>query len=346
MQDTIIRIKNGTYRNQIIDGEEFVLHRGFATLKTGSYVTVKNDMCRFGDIVTKARIKVDSADDIELVSGDHKTLHSSAEEVEEITNETDDQVMDRIRDRFDVLTKMTSACIEGHVRAMIVQGAPGVGKTQGIANQLEYYYLKSRLGGTDMPYEFVRGNMSALGLYAKLYNYRQDGKVLVIDDCDEIYSDENAMNILKSSLDSGKIRSISWNKDSRYLEENGIPNSFDFEGSVIFVTNKDFTNPTSKKMQPHFEALMSRSHFIDLTIRTDRERLLRIFQVHRDCNVTGGLFASYNFDEELIDEIFEFFEENYDKMREVSIRTVLKIADLVNVDRHDWKNLAKATVCR
>jgi hypothetical protein len=345
MQQTIIKIKNGQYRNQVIMNEQFILHRGFSTLKTGSYVTVKNDTCRFGDIVTKARIKIESVDDIELVSGNHSDLHSSEVEVEEIVNETDDQIMDRIRDRFSVLTTMTSACIDGHVRAMIVQGAPGVGKTQGIANQLEYYYLSQNLASGESRYEFVRGNMSALGLFAKLYEYRQAGKVLVIDDCDEIYSDENAMNILKSSLDSGKIRTISWNKDSRYLQENGIPNSFDFEASVIFVTNKDFTNPTSKKMQPHFEALMSRSHFIDLTIRTDRERLLRIFQVHRDCNVTGGLFASYDFDEELIDEIFEFFEENYDKMREVSIRTVLKIADLVKVDRREWRNLAKATVC-
>jgi hypothetical protein len=161
----------------------------------------------------------------------------------------------------------------------------------------------------------------------------------VFDDCD-IWDDQDAINVLKGALDSGKTRRISWNKDSRTLREEGIPNSFNFNGSVIFITNKSFADKKAGKMQPHLDALQSRCHFLDLTVDSERDKMLRIKQVHRDAD--GGLFADYDFTQEQTDEIMSFIWDNHTKLREVSLRMCLKVADLVKISAN-WRELAKAT---
>ena len=56
---------------------------------------------------------------------------------ETIKFETDQEVMDRIAKRFDILHDMTKAAIKNDVRAMIVTGPPGVGKSYGVEQELE-----------------------------------------------------------------------------------------------------------------------------------------------------------------------------------------------------------------
>jgi len=52
--------------------------------------------------------------------------------VEKDTNETDDEIKARLRERFNILDDMTRAVKKGTVRAMIVSGPPGVGKSFGV----------------------------------------------------------------------------------------------------------------------------------------------------------------------------------------------------------------------
>jgi hypothetical protein len=164
----------------------------------------------------------------------------------------------------------------------------------------------------------------------------------VFDDCD-VWEDQDALNILKGALDSGKTRRISWNKDSRLLREEGIPNTFNFDGSVIFITNMNFNDRRQNKIKAHLDALQSRCHFLDLTINTERDKMLRIKQVHRDAD--GGLFSEYDFSMEQSDEIMSFIWENHTKLREVSLRMCLKVADLAKISAN-WRALAQATCMR
>jgi hypothetical protein len=186
--------------------------------------------------------------------------------------------------------------------------------------------------------------MTALGLYAQLYRYSDKGNILVFDDCDSVFGDELSLNILKAALDSGKRRRICWNSDSRLLRDEGIPNAFEFKGSAIFITNLKFENVRSKKLQDHLEALESRCHFVDLTIDTERDKMLRIRQVNRDAE--SGLFGDYNFTNNEDEMILDFMEEHRVKLRELSIRTALKIADLVKLSPNKWRALAMNTVMR
>jgi len=118
-----------------------------------------------------------------------------------------------------------------------------------------------------------------------------------------------------------------------------VPDQFDFKGSVIFITNLKFDNLKSKKLQDHLEALQSRCHFLDLTLNTMRDRFLRIKQIFRQ----GQLFNDYDFSPEQGDEILNFMDENKDRLREMSLRMALKIADLTKVSADNWKALAAST---
>jgi hypothetical protein len=167
---------------------------------------------------------------------------------------------------------------------------------------------------------------------------------LVFDDCDSVFQDDLALNILKAALDSGKRRRICWNSDSAMLRREGVPETFEFKGSAIFITNLKFENLKSKKLQDHLEALQSRCHFLDLTIDTERDKILRIKQVHRDCD--GGLFRDYDFDGDEGDQVLNFMEANKSKLRELSLRMALKIADLTKVSPTNWRVLAESTVMK
>jgi predicted AAA+ superfamily ATPase len=331
-----ILIKQGEYRNNPVINSQFTLVKGFQSGKKGTYVTVKNDGA-FAVNIDEVRIKIANTDDVEFLDGDAvPTITTVAE--------TDEEAMDRIATRFEILDEMAAACIKGDIRAMIVSGPPGVGKSFGVEQQLEKASLFDKISNKRQRYEVVKGAMTALGLYAQLYRYSDKGNILVFDDCDSVFADELSLNILKAALDSGKRRRICWNSDSRLLRDEGIPNSFDFKGSAIFITNLKFENVRSKKLQDHLEALESRCHFVDLTIDTERDKMLRIRQVNRDA--VGGLFNCYNFTNGEDEMILDFMEENRTKLRELSIRTSLKIADLVKLSPNKWRALAMNTVMR
>ena len=183
--------------------------------------------------------------------------------------------------------------------------------------------------------------MSAIGLYCKLYKMADKDNVIVFDDCDSIFSDELSLNILKAALDSKKNRTIHWNTDSFKLRNEGVPDSFQFKGSAIFITNVKFDNVKSKKMRDHLSALESRCHYIDLTIDTDREKMLRIQQITKD-----GMLDEYGLEPEVVAEIVDYIDINKKKLRELSLRTVLKVADLAKAFPDKWEAMAENTVMR
>jgi hypothetical protein len=329
---SVVRIVSGSYRNTPIKGDVFTLVKGYQLGAKGGFVTVKNEG-QFPGRPSEVRVNVENQEAIEFVSS------KVSEQKVEAPQETEQDAMDRIASRFSVLDEMSKACIQGDIRAMIVSGPPGVGKSHGVTMQMEKASMFDKISGKRPRFEIIKGAMSGIGLFATLYKYSDSKNVLVFDDCD-VWEDQDALNVLKGALDSGKTRRISWNKDSRILREEGVPNTFNFNGSVIFITNLNFNDRRSAKIKAHLEALQSRCHYLDLTINSERDKMLRIKQVHRDAE--GGLFSDYDFTQEQSDAIMEFMWDNHNKLREVSLRMALKVADLVKISPN-WQNLAKAT---
>ena len=272
-----------------------------------------------------------------------KTMNFEIPKMGKPTRETDNQIKERLRERFEILMDMTRAVKKGDVRAMIVTGPPGVGKSFGVEEVLSKHDLMATVANNSKlkKYEVVKGAMSALGLYSKLYEFKDAKSILVFDDCDSVLQDELSLNILKAALDSSKKRTIHWNTDSRLLRDQGAPNSFEFKGGAIFITNIKFENVRSKKLQDHLAALESRCHYLDLTIDTEREKMLRIEQIVED-----GMLLEYEFTTEEQAELISFINNNKKKLRELSLRTVLKIADLRKSFPHKWQSVAEVTCMR
>ena len=329
-----IRILSGTYK---IRGKEvelagmvFPMVEEFKVGARGGYVTV-NGKAIPGFPDRNIKISVDTAASYENAGNAAVTARE----------ETDEETIERMRERFDMLEEMTKATKKGAVRAMIVSGPPGVGKSHGVEKVLGKHDLIATLGDRPVKYEVVKGAMSAIGLYCKLYKMADKDNVIVFDDCDSIFSDELSLNILKAALDSKKTRRICWNTDSFKLRNEGVPDSFEFKGSAIFITNIKFDNVKSKKMRDHLEALESRCHYIDLAIDTDREKMLRIQQITKD-----GMLDEYGLEPEVVEEIVDYIDMNKKKLRELSLRTVLKVADLAKAFPAKWEAMAENTVMR
>ena len=262
----------------------------------------------------------------------------------ELKGITDEEIIERLRGRFQILDDMTRAVKKGDVRAMIVTGPPGVGKSFGVEKVLSRHDVFADVAndGKLKKYEIVKGAMSAIGLYKKLYEFSDKKCILVFDDCDSVLLDDLALNILKAALDSSKKRTIHWNTDSRLLRSEGVPNQFEFQGGAIFITNIKFDHVKSKKLRDHLEALESRCHYLDLTIDTEREKVLRIRQVVAEC----GMLDDYDFTEEDKLMLIDYIDENKKKLRELSLRMVLKLADLKKSMPGNWRSVAEVTCMR
>jgi DNA-binding NarL/FixJ family response regulator len=258
---------------------------------------------------------------------------------QEVARESDTEILDRLAERFEILDEMTKAVKSGDVRAMIVSGPPGVGKSFGVEKVLQKDGLFDTLAEKKPKFEVVKGAMSSIGLYSKLYEFSAKGNVVVFDDCDSILMEDLSLNILKGALDSSERRFISWNTDSRVLRSEGIPDRFEFKGAAIFITNIKFEHVRSKRLRDHLDALESRCHYIDLQMDTSREKILRIKQVVAD----GNMLERFEFDKTVEQELVEFVVANQDKLRELSLRMVLKLADLRKSFPKTWQAMAKTT---
>ena len=337
MSQSFIRIKAGAYRTTDVSGQVFQLVDQYKSTSKGGFVTVKNSG-KFPGFPEDIRIKVAGVADYEFVTeGDAEVIECVEAEV--ASTQTDDERMAEIAERFEILTEMTKAAVSGDIRAMIVSGPPGVGKSYGVEQEVEKATLFDQIAGKRLRAEVVKGSATPIGLYQTLYKYSDSNCVVVFDDCDSILLDDVSLNLLKGALDSGKKRKISWLSESSTLRREGIPDSFNFNGSVIFITNLKFDKMKSQKLRDHLDALQSRCHYLDLTLDTMRDKVLRIKQIAR----SGELFADMDISDIGQDEIIEFMNVNKNKLREMSLRMAIKIAQLYKSFPTKWQALAQTT---
>ena len=341
------KIHNGEYGGKSVNDLIFPLVKGFNVGKNGGFITVDGaHVPGFPD--REIRIKLVSKNDYEVINSFQAQVQENSKEekvevpVEAVKQEkTDEERLEEIRERFEILDEMTQGSINGVVRGMIVTGPPGIGKSYGVEQVIEKNSLFDKLADKPVRYGTEKGAASAIGLYQLLYRYADPGSVLVLDDCDSILWDEVSLNLLKAALDSSSKRMISWNTESSALRREGVPEKFEFCGSVIFITNLKFDNVKKGKLKDHLNAILSRCHYLDLTLDTMRDKMLRIKQIVRQ-----GMLDPFGFGPEGQKEIVAFIEDNVETLREVSLRMVTKLADLKKMSPDRWKVLAENTCIR
>jgi hypothetical protein len=263
-----------------------------------------------------------------------------AQPSEPVIVETDEEIEQKLNDRFEILTDMANAAIDGDVRALIVSGPAGLGKSFTVEKALEAWDPNAT------SHRIVKGYVKAPALYKLLYQHRTAGSVLVFDDADDVFLDETAIGLLKAALDTTDKRIISYMTEGTLIDEESaerLPKSFQFEGTVIFITNYDFDAMIDRgsRLAPHLSALVSRAHYIDLAMKNQRDYLIRIRQV-----VRGGLLQNIGLDATAQTDVLNFIEKNAGRLRELSLRVALKIGILRRKNDTNWMKRAIVTCCK
>ena len=260
----------------------------------------------------------------------------AAREVKKPKPRTDEEILTDISQRFDILSLLTKGTTAHNIRAMVVTGAPGVGKT---------YTVEQILEQSKVPHEIVRGSLSAINLYMLAYKFRKPGNVIVLDDADSIFNDEEALNILKALCDTSATRKVSYMKEAQQLLAEDIPKSFEFNGAMIFISNLDFqtfVDEGRNKYAQHFEALMSRSLYLDLRLHTRDE--LGVWVNHIAQN--GKIFDRENVPQNLRQPILSFLNTHRNNLRELSIRTLMKSCQLAKGNPSNWEIIARVLLTK
>ena len=251
--------------------------------------------------------------------------------------ETDSEISNRIGERFEILDLLTKQTVYGDGRALIISGPPGLGKSFQVENILKQY------DESEETFKIVKGYCRATGLMRLLHEYRHEGNCIVFDDSDSIFNCDTSLNLLKAVLDTTEKRHVSWLSEGRLVDEDtgeAIPQHFEFNGSIIFITNLDFDSLIHKqhKLAPHLEALQSRAHYLDLTLKTPRDYLIRILDV-----IDGGMLGTMS--NTMKADVIKFLTTNYLNVRELSLRTAIKLKS-IREHNDNWEKIARITMIR
>lgn len=248
-------------------------------------------------------------------------------------------IYERIAERFKVLNDMVHLAISGDARAVIASGPGGLGKSFTVE------HILSEWDPDGIRHISIKGYVRPTGLFRTLWDFKQRGNVILFDDADSIFYDDVSLNMLKAVCDTNKKRVVSYLSEYIMVDNNNevIPRSFEFEGSIIFLSNLDFDLLIERghKLAPHLEAMMTRAHYIDLSMKTRRDYIVRIKQVIED-----GLLEEIGLTKEQTNEVIDFLDKNSEKMRKLNLREVLKIAIYRKNFQDKWRSYARIVTCR
>ena len=168
--------------------------------------------------------------------------------------------------------------------------------------------LESFVDGQALPrkhYRVVKGYSTPKALYRLLYENKDS--ILILDDCDNVFSDAVAANLLKGALDSSAERIISWNAESR---DEDLPRSFRFTGGVIFISN------LNKDKIP--QALRTRAVCVDVSMKLE-EKIERMKHILEDSEFMPEAELSVK------RSALNIINQHKEKAREVSMRTLIQV---------------------
>ena len=239
-----------------------------------------------------------------------------------------------INERFGFVSDMVTMLCNGAQPSVVITGPGGLGKSYTVSQTLaangfkdvsildEEFQVGARVG----PKKFivVKGYSTPKGLYRLLYENR-DG-VIVFDDCDSVLKDAVSLNLLKGALDSYSRRIISWRAD---IKDEDLPTTFEFKGRVVFISNLAASQID--------QAIITRSMAVDLSMTTqqkvDRMRFI----------LESGEFMPEANKQHKVDAL-SLIESLKDKVKELSLRTLIQVTKIRANAGANWRNLAEYTI--
>ena len=215
----------------------------------------------------------------------------------------------------------------GQIHNLIINGPAGVGKTHAVETFLGKY-AQGR-------YKVVKGHMTPLSLYGNLYFYRDPNSILVLDDIDSVFKKIEGVNLLKAAMDTGSVRRINW-ESSNALKGVGIPDSFEFKGKVILISNIGFSVARKNSISAHLDALKDRSFNIVVADNTKESCFKQVcFMV-----LKRDMLHAFKLTYELKVGLLDYLKDHITVIDKISLRTAIKLAQLMTISPANWRDMA------
>jgi len=240
-----------------------------------------------------------------------------------------------INERFGFVSDMVTMLANGAQASVVVTGPGGLGKSFTVNQTLTANGFKDvstledfAVGAvikTNKAFRVIKGYSTPKGLYRTLYENR-DG-VIVFDDCDSVLKDPVSLNLLKGALDSYSRRIISWRAD---IKDEDLPTTFEFKGRIVFISNLASTQID--------QAIITRSMAVDLSM-TRKQKIERMRHL-----LDSGEFMP-EFDKVTKNDAMSLIDKLQDKVKELSLRTLIQVTKIRKNAGANWANLAEYTIC-
>lgn len=240
-----------------------------------------------------------------------------------------------INERFQFMRDMVTMLAKGDQASVVVTGPGGLGKSFTVNSALENAGLQdvSHVAEMDVGtlinpkkvFRVIKGFSTPKGLYRTLYENRDS--TIVFDDCDSVLKDPVSLNLLKGALDSYSRRIISWRADIR---DEDLPTTFEFRGRVIFISNL----PSAAMDQ----AVITRSMAVDLSMTTAQK-------IDRMRYLLAQADFMQEYDLKYKQQAIDLIDEMQDRVKELSLRTLIQVTKIAKSGGSNWKNLAEYVIC-
>lgn len=229
--------------------------------------------------------------------------------------------------RYNSVEAFIKQIATGSIHNLIVNGPAGVGKTHSVESYLGQY-AKGR-------YKVVKGHMTPLSLYGNLFFHRDPNSILVLDDIDSVFKKIEGVNLLKAAMDTGSVRRINW-ESSTALKGIGIPDSFEFKGKVILISNIGFSVTRKNSISAHLDALKDRSFNIVVADSTKESCFKQVcFMV-----LKKNMLISFGLKYEQRIELLDYLKSHITALEKISLRTAMKLAQLMVISPYGWRDMA------
>jgi predicted transcriptional regulator len=235
---------------------------------------------------------------------------------------------------FEDIATYSNMVISGFKKALLITGMSGMGKTFTVQEEISNNDFKK-----DNDYAYIKGKITPQGLYTTLYLNRD--RLTIFDDSDSVWDNQDSVNILKHALDTNDDRSINWisskeiknplydSKDETCIESPTIPTQFDYDGSIIFISNK-----FKYELDPAF---LTRTLKVDLNLTLEDtlnriEYLLPSIGKNKETSLADKKKA--------LEYMKDIIEEHGVSKLDISLRSYIDVLDMMLHGSTNWKRLA------
>ena len=255
-------------------------------------------------------------------------------------NYSKNPIVNRVIKKFETIQAISEAFVtmDSPQRGLLISGDAGTGKS---------HYVKQAFIKTNstqrVDYQKSK-SFTAPALYAKLWENRHKGDVVVFDDCSLSSLTGEAfrkfVDFLKGGLElTSGPRMLGYESatSNPLFNKLGVPSEFDFQGSIVWITNTKM-DKLIKKFGDHWDAIERR--FIPTTVYLTKEEkymytsylIEEIDMLGVNCDAREGGYS-----DEIKESTMQFIIDKYDDLTEITPGVAIKIADTMMMFPHNYE---------